>query len=181
MRQALKVIDAMGPCVAFVDEVEKALSGVGGVGDGGVSTRLFGTMLTWLSDRTSETFVVATCNDISKLPPEFSRAERWDACFFLDLPIAAEKDRIWELYRRNFGIPESQARPDDTSWTGAEIRSCCRLAALLDATLTQAAHHVVPVAVTAAEQVERLRQWASGRCLSASSPGVYRRDGEPAS
>ena len=74
----------------------------------------------------------------------------------------------------------SQARPDDTDWTGAEVRSCCRLAALLDVPLTQAAHHVVPVAVTAAEQVERLRSWASGRCLSASSPGVYRRDGEPA-
>jgi hypothetical protein len=82
------------------------------------------------------------------------------------------------MYRSQLAIPESQARPDDTSWTGAEIRSCCRLAALLDVTLTQAAHHVVPVAVTAAESVERLRTWASGRCLSASVPGVYRRDGE---
>jgi SpoVK/Ycf46/Vps4 family AAA+-type ATPase len=135
-------------------------------------------MLTWLSDRTSETFVVATCNDISKLPPEFSRAERWDSVFFLDLPTAAEKDAIWELYRRQYQTPAAQQRPDDTSWTGAEIKSCCRLAALLDETLTQAAHHVVPVAVTAAEQVERLRSWASGRCLSVSSPGVYRRDGD---
>jgi hypothetical protein len=84
------------------------------------------------------------------------------------------------MYRTQFGIPKEQVRPDDTSWTGAEVRSCCRLAALLDVTLTQAAHHVVPVAVTAAEQVERLRAWSSGRCLSASAPGVYRRDGEPA-
>jgi hypothetical protein len=114
------------------------------------------------------------------LPPEFSRAERWDAVYFLDLPTAPEKDLIWVQYRRLYGTPEAQARPDDTSWTGAEIKSCCRLAALLDVTLTQAAHHVVPVAVTAAEQVERLRSWASGRCLSASAPGVYRRDGEPA-
>src|SRR5438067_3194931 len=83
------------------------------------------------------------------------------------------------MYRKQFGIPEGQIRPDDTGWTGAEIRACCRLAALLDVTLTQAAHHVVPVAVTAAEQVERLRSWASGRCLSASAPGIYRRDGEP--
>jgi SpoVK/Ycf46/Vps4 family AAA+-type ATPase len=170
----------MSPCVVFLDEIEKALSGIGSNGDSGVATRLFGTMLTWLSDRTSDTFVVATCNDISKLPPEFSRAERWDSVFFLDLPSSAEKDMIWQLYRGQFGIPENQARPDDTSWTGAEIKSCCRLAALLGMSLTQAAHHVVPVAVTASEQVEKLRTWASGRCLSASAPGIYHRDGETA-
>src|SRR5207249_6610236 len=110
--------------------------------------------------------------------PDFSQAERWDGVFFPDLPSAAEKDAIWAMYRRQFGVPDSQARPDDTSWTGAEVKSCCRLAALLDVPLTQAAHHVVPLAVTAAESVERLRSWASGRCLSASAPGVYRRDGE---
>jgi SpoVK/Ycf46/Vps4 family AAA+-type ATPase len=162
--QALRIADAMSPSVLFVDEVEKALSGVGGQGDSGVATRLFGTFLTYLSDRTGDTFVIGTCNDISKLPPEFSRAERWDSVFFLDLPTSADKDAIWTLYRRQFAIPDSQARPDDTDWTGAEIRSCCRLAALLDVPLTQAAHHVVPVAVTAAEAVERLRNWASGRC-----------------
>jgi SpoVK/Ycf46/Vps4 family AAA+-type ATPase len=122
-------------------------------------------------------FVVATSNDISKLPPEFSRAERFDGIFFIDLPDVQEKDLIWAQYRTQFEIPQSQVRPDDTSWTGAEIRSCCRLAALLDMTLTQAAHHVVPVAVTAAEQVDRLRTWASGRCLNAAAPGIYRRDG----
>jgi hypothetical protein len=180
VRQALRVADAMSPCVLYCDEVEKALSGLGSAGDSGVSTRLFGTLLTYLSDRTSDVFVVGTCNDISKLPPEFSRAERWDGVFFLDLPTAAEKDLIWAMYRRQYGISEGQAKPDDTSWTGAEVKSCCRLAALLDVPLTQAAHHVVPVAVTAAEQVERLRAWASGRCLSASVPGIYRRDGEPA-
>ena len=82
------------------------------------------------------------------------------------------------MYRTQFGIPEAQQRPDDTAWTGAEVKACCRLAALLDVPLTQAAHNVVPVAVTAAEQVEQLRTWASGRCLSASAPGIYRRDGE---
>jgi hypothetical protein len=178
LRQALRIADAMSPCVLFVDELEKALSGVGGQGDSGVSTRMFGTVLTWLSDHTSDVFFVGTSNDISKLPPEFARAERFDGVFFLDLPTAPEKDLIWTQYRRLYNIPESQVRPDDTSWTGAEIRSCCRLAALLEVTLTQAAHQVVPVAVTAAEQVERLRTWASGRCLSASAPGIYRRDGE---
>src|SRR4029077_1415331 len=106
-------------------------------------------------------------------------AERFDGIFFVDLPDAREKEGIWAMYRRQVGIPEGQARPDDTDWTGAEVRSCCRLAALLDVTLTQAAHHVVPVAVTAAESVERLRSWASGRCLSASAPGIYQRDGGP--
>src|SRR5262245_41781782 len=179
VRQALRIADAMSPAILFCDEVEKALSGVGSSADSRVATRLSGTLLTWLSDRSSDCFFIGTCNDISRLPPEFTRAERFDGVFFLDLPTAPEKDLIWQLYRRQFGIPEGQARPDDTSWTGAEIRSCCRLAALLDVPLTQAAHHVVPVAVTAAEQVERLRAWASGRCLSASAPGVYRRDGEP--
>ena len=63
--------------------------------------------------------------------------------------------------------------PKDDNWTGAEIRSCCRLAALLDLPLSAAAQNVVPVAVTAAESVERLRNWASGRCLSADSTGIY--------
>jgi hypothetical protein len=178
VRQALRVADAMAPCILFVDEIEKGLSGVGGQGDSGVSTRLFGTMLTWLADHETDVFFIATANDVSKLPPEFTRAERMDAVFFLDTPIGKDKDAIWRMYRLKYGIGEGQNRPDDTSWTGAEIRSCCRLAALLDVTLTQAAQHVVPVAVTAAEQVERLRTWASGRCLAASQPGIYRRDGE---
>jgi SpoVK/Ycf46/Vps4 family AAA+-type ATPase len=178
IRQALRIADATSPCVLFIDELEKALAGVGSSGDSGVSTRMFGTILTWLSDHESDVFFVATSNDISKLPPEFARAERFDGVFFLDLPTGKDKDSIWELYRQQFGIPVSQARPDDTSWTGAEIKSCCRLAALLEVTLTQAAHNVVPVAVTAAEQVERLRSWASGRCLNASAPGIYQRNGE---
>jgi hypothetical protein len=177
LRQALRIADAMSPCILFCDELEKALSGVGSNGDSGVSTRLFGNLLTWLSDHESDVFFVGTSNDISKLPPEFTRAERFDGVFFLDLPHSGERDAIWNLYRSHFGIPESQARPDDSSWTGAEIRSCCRLAALLDVPLTQAARNIVPVAVTAAESVERLRTWASGRCLCATNPGIYSRDG----
>lgn len=177
VRQALRVINMMAPCVAFIDEVEKALAGVGGTGDSGVASRLFGSILTWLSDHESDVFVVCTSNDISKLPPEFSRAERFDGIFFLDLPTSGEKDGIWAMYRERYGIPENQARPDDTDWTGAEVKSCCRLAALLDVPLTQASRHVVPVAVTAHESVEKLRTWASGRCLAASAPGIYQRDG----
>ncbi|HVS38473.1 MAG TPA: AAA family ATPase [Gemmataceae bacterium] len=178
VRQALRVADAMAPCVLYSDELDKGLAGVGGQGDSGVATRLFGAVLTWLSDHQTDVFFVATANDVSRLPPEFTRAERLDGVFFLDLPAGKDKDVIWDMYRRQFGIADAQSRPDDTDWTGAEVRSCCRLAALLDVTLTQAAHHVVPVAVTAAEQVERLRQWASGRCLNASAPGIFRRPGE---
>ena len=120
-------------------------------------------------------FVVCTSNDITKLPPEFSRAERFDAIFFLDLPGEGERRNIWHIYQAKFSIPEDQPLPSDADWTGAEIRSCCRLAKLLDVPLIDAARNVVPVAVTAAESVERLRNWASGRCLSASQSGIYSR------
>ena len=181
VRQALKVADAMSPCILFVDELEKGLSGVGGNGDSGVSTRLFGTLLTWLADHESDVFFIGTANDISRLPPEFTRAERLDALFFLDLPGPAERQTIWQLYRRQYDIAANQPIPADTDWTGAEIKSCCRLSALLDVSLTEAAKNVVPVAHTAAEAVTKLRQWASGRCLSADQPGIYSRPAEAGS
>lgn len=174
IRQALQTIDAMAPAVVLIDEVEKALAGAGGGrSDAGVSSRLFGTLLTWLSGRQSGVFVAATCNDISSLPPEFARAERWDGLFFVDLPEAREKAAIWDICLRIFSLDASQTRPNDDQFTGAEIRACCRLAALLDLSLIEAAAHVVPVARTAAESIDKLRQWASGRCLSASQPGLY--------
>ncbi len=176
-RQALRIVDAMAPCVLFVDEAEKALSGVASSGqtDSGVSARMFGSLLSWLNDHTSDVFVVCTCNDISKLPPEFSRAERFDAIFFLDLPGREQKDQIWKIYLELFGLDAKQPKPRDTEWTGAEIRACCRLAALLEVPLIEAAKNVVPVAITAGESVERLRNWAAGRCLSADQSGVYSR------
>src|SRR5947209_14899577 len=130
-RQALKIVDAMAPAVLFIDEIEKALSGVQSTGDSGVGARLFGTFLGWLNDHESDVFVVATSNDVSKLPPEFSRAERWDGTFFLDLPGQDEKGTIWRMYLDRFGLDPEQPRPNDRDFTGAEIKSCCRLAALL--------------------------------------------------
>jgi SpoVK/Ycf46/Vps4 family AAA+-type ATPase len=135
---------------------------------------MFGTFLSWLNDHESDVFVVCTANDVSKLPPEFSRSERFDGVFFLDLPSREEKDAIWKIYRDLYEIDPEQRVPDDTNWTGAEIKSCCRLSALLDLPLKQAAQNVVPVAVTASESMGRLQTWASGRCLSASQSGVYR-------
>ncbi|MBC8875698.1 MAG: AAA family ATPase [Planctomycetes bacterium] len=179
VRQALQIADAMAPCILFCDEVEKALSGVTNSGqtDSGVSARLFGSLLTWMNDHTSDVYMVATCNDISKLPPEFSRAERFDGVFFLNLPDREQRSQIWDLYLRLFELDPDQRRPKDDQFTGAEIRACCRLAALLDVPLVQAAQNVVPVAVTAAESVDRLRTWASGRCLDADRSGIYTQDG----
>src|SRR5580704_4087001 len=178
IRHALKIADAMAPCVLMADELDKALSGVASSGqtDSGVSARLFGTLLTWLNDHETDVFFVGTLNDVSKLPPEFSRAERFDGVFFVDLPGQREKQTIWQMYLEKFGLNTKQQRPVDTDWTGAEIRACCRLSALLDTPLLEAGKNIVPVAVTSAESVERLRNWASGRCLSADNPGVYRRD-----
>jgi len=179
MRQALKVIDAMAPCVVMVDEVEKAMAGATGPsGDSGVASRLFGTFLSWLNDHETDVFVVCTANDISRLPPEFSRSERFDGVFFVDLPDREAREAIWGIYHQVFGI-EAQEFPVDEGWTGAEIKSCCRLSALLDVPLTAAAQNVVPVSVTSAESVEALRAWAAGRCLSADNPGVYQRAAQP--
>ncbi len=174
LRQALRQVDAMAPCVVMVDEVEKALAGASGPsGDSGVASRIFAGLLTWLNDHESDAFVVCTSNDVSRLPPEFARSERFDATFFLDLPSAAGRAAIWRMYANSFGIDPEQPRPCDREWTGAEIKSCCRLAALLGLPLADAAAHIVPVAVTAGEQVERLRTWAAGRCLDADRPGLY--------
>ncbi len=177
-RRALEIVDAMQPAVLFIDEVEKALGGAasGGQGDSGVSSRMFASLLSWLNDHTSDVFVVCTANDVTRLPPEFSRSERFDSIVFLDLPGHEQKEAIWKLYRGMFEIDPDQQQPDDSQWTGAEIKSCCRLSALLDVPLVQAAQNVVPVAITAAESVERLRSWADGRCLSADEPGVYRHE-----
>ncbi|HEV7279356.1 MAG TPA: AAA family ATPase [Pirellulaceae bacterium] len=174
LREALKTADAMAPCLLYVDEIEKSLAGLGGSGDSGVAARLFATLLTWLNDRTSDVYFVGTCNDISKLPPEFSRAERFDGVFFLDLPGRDDRRTVWDLYRRCYSVPSDQPTPEDADWTGAELRACCRLSALLDLPLTEAAELVVPVAHTAAESLGQLRSWADGRCLSADRPGIYR-------
>jgi len=177
-RAAFAVIDAMAPCVLMLDEIEKGLAGTG-TESSGVTTRLFGTFLTWLNDHQSDVFVVCTSNDISKLPPEFTRAERFDGIFFLDLPNSEQRESIWTIHQAKYGISGAQPRPDAENWTGAEIQSCCRLAALMDVPLVESARNVVPVSVTAADRIESLRQWASGRVLDADRPGTYQRNRTP--
>jgi len=181
-RQALQIIDAMAPAIVMLDEIDKAFAGVSGSGqsDSGVSARMFGSFLSWLNDRESDTFVVCTANDVTKLPPEFARAERFDSIFFVDLPTRDEKDLIWEQYMERYGLDASQSKPKDDSWTGAEIKAACRLSALLDIPVKAAASNVVPVAATAAESIERLRNWATGRCIDASKGGLYSVKSPPA-
>lgn len=180
IEQALATADAMEPCVLLLDEVEKALAGVGsegGGGDSGLGSRIFGQLLTWLQNHTSDVFVVCTCNDISQLPPEFSRAERFDGIFFFDTPTHEERQVIWEYYVEYYQTPlgtdlDNLVRLSD-DWTGAEIRTCCRLAAMLGSTAREQLAGIVPVSRSASEALQRLRSWASQRCLSASYGGIY--------
>ena len=176
-RQALAQVDAMAPCILFVDEIEKGLAGsTGGALDSGVSSRLLGTLLTWLQDHETDVFVVGTCNDARSLPAAFSRAGRFDGVFFVDLPGEDQREMIWGIYRQRYHIGGTDPQPEDRDWTGAEIEACCRLARMQGVLTTQAARNIIPVATTAAESIEELRRWASGRCLDADSPGIYQRN-----
>lgn len=187
-RQALQIVDAMAPCVLFVDEIEKGLSGAGGEhnGDNGVSDRMLGTLLTWLNDHTSDVFFIGTCNDITKLTSvsagAFTRAERFDGIFFIDLPGGSERMKIWDIYRKIFGLVEDETwvDVDSTGWTGAEIKSCCRLAAMLGQSIEQASRRVIPVSRTSGHKITALREWADGKAWDANKPydsedGIYRR------
>src|SRR5262249_17512199 len=124
VRQALRLLDAMAPCVAFIDEIDKGFSGVqsGGQTGSGAGARLFGSFLTWLNDHATDVFVVATSNDIARLPPEMSRAERFDGVFYVDLPGPREREAIWQIHLRNHGLDPAQRRPQDRDWSGAEIK-----------------------------------------------------------
>jgi len=114
---------------------------------------------------------IATCNSIASLPPELRRRFTLGT-FFFDLPSAAERELIWQIYERKYGV--SGDRPDDDGWTGAEIKECCRKAGRLKMPLRQAAQYTVPISKSAAEQVKSLRQQASGKFISASNAGLYR-------
>jgi len=144
--------------------------------------RAVGTLLTYLNDHTTDVFVIGTVNDVSALPPEFTRAERFDAIFFVDLPSTEERRLIWSIWLGYYGLAadgEEKALQiydlvnRSNQWTGSEIRTACRLAALLDVPLQESVNQVVPLFTTAQEKLTALQKWANGRCLSASYPGRY--------
>jgi hypothetical protein len=184
VRRAISVAESVAPAVLWVDEIDKAFAGSHGSGhsDGGTTARVFGTFLTWLSEKTAPVFVVATANDISQLPPELLRKGRLDEIFFVDLPSEAERKEIFAIHLarrerdpRNFAFePLVEASHD---FSGAEIEQAV-ISALFDAfyaqhdlcteDIVQALRETVPLARTMDEQIGRLRNWAEGRARNAS-------------
>ena len=177
LRNALAIADSMAPCNLVMDEVEKALSGSspGSTGNSAMSGVL-GTLLSYLSDRRTDVFVICTSNDVTTLPPEFSRAERFDAMFFVDLPDDEDRKQIWNIWLARYGLDTKDLESlieKSENWTGAEIKSACRLAKLRERTLPQIMPEIVPIFKTSGELLQKTREWASNRCLSATRPGSY--------
>jgi AAA+ superfamily predicted ATPase len=129
LRRAIKTAEAVAPCVLWIDELEKAFAGLGGQGGGSdVTTRLFGQFLTWLQEKESSVYVVATSNDISALPPEFLRKGRFDELFLVELPTAEERRRIFDIHLRKRGKLTAQVDvlkllKDTEGYSGADIES----------------------------------------------------------
>lgn len=177
LRQALNESMRMAPCVLWMDEIEKGLSG--GDADDGVSQRILGTLLTWMSERDTPVFVIATANDISKLPPELLRKGRFDELFFVDLPSASVREIIFRLNLKKRGLDPAGFQMEQLAglsegFSGAEIEQAvvaAQYAALAEGRAL-AHHHVErelgqtrPLSVIRAEDFERLRAWAHPRCV----------------
>lgn len=173
-RRAIAAIEAAGRCVLLIDEIEKGTAGMAGSStDGGTTQRTMGTVLTWLSDRApGGAYVIATCNDVAKIPPEMLRAERWDATFFVDLPSAEERVQIWGIHAAGHGLADAFDSDLTAGWTGAEIRSACRLAQMLGVPVRDAARYVVPIYRARGAEIDALRVWAAGRTVPASRAGT---------
>ena len=129
MRNALKISEAISPCVLWIDEIEKAFAGVGGDGGGNdVTTRLFGQFLTWMQEKENTVFIVATANDISRMPPEFLRKGRFDELFFVDLPNGEERRRILDIHLKkrgkwNKGIDSIALIKETDGFNGADLEA----------------------------------------------------------
>ncbi len=184
VRRAIAVAESVAPAILWVDEIDKAFAGSQGSGatDGGTTARVFGTFLTWLSEKSAPVFVVATANDISQLPPELLRKGRLDEIFFVDLPSREERGEVFRIHlqkrRRDAALFDLKALAGSSeNFSGAEIEEAIN-SALYDAfyageELTTA--HVltglaqtVPLAKTMDEQIGHLRAWAEGRARNAS-------------
>jgi ATP-dependent 26S proteasome regulatory subunit len=185
IREAIKTAEAVAPCILWLDEIEKGLSGsrAGGSSDGGTSSRVFGTVLTWLQEKRSSVFVVATANDISQLPPEFLRKGRFDEIFFVDLPHSRERAEILKIHlNRQEGTVEDldlELLVQKTEhFSGAELQQV-----LIDAKykafvervnlaqkhLLLAIEETVPLSRTMKDRIDEVRRWAIDRARPASS------------
>ena len=192
MRKAIKTAEAVAPSILWVDEIEKSLSGMGSnsSGDSGTSSRIFGTFLTWMQEKTAPVFVIATANNISGLPAELLRKGRFDEIFFVDLPTHRERKEIFKLHLSkrlkdkevssklevNEELLEKLADMTE-GFVGAEIEQVV-ITALYEAffnkrplefaDLEATIKNVVPLSVTQKEQILGLRQWANVRAVAAT-------------
>ena len=171
IRQATSTIDAFGKAVVWIDELEKAFAGVNSSGktDGGATSGMFGHFLVWLQETTSPVLVLATANSIRELPPEFLRAGRFDALFFVDLPTIKEREQIIEIMNKQYGseIPTTCSQQLE-GWTGAEIEQLAK-DSLFDGFHT-AWENIVPLSRTMKEEIQDLQQWAVVRARKANMP-----------
>lgn len=191
MRRAIATAEAVSPSILWIDEIEKGLAGTGSTGDNGTTTRIFGTFLTWMQEKTAPVFVIATANDISGLPPELLRKGRFDEIFFVDLPTFSERKKIFEVHI-NKRIKSSEVganiNVDDRlldhfskiseGLVGAEIEQAV-ISALYEAFFAQrnvteddlerVITSTVPLSITQKEQIKRLREWANVRAVSATA------------
>ena len=179
-RRATKLAEKMAPVVLWIDEIEKAFAS-GGDMDGGVSQRVLGAFLSWLQERRGDVFVVATANEVSKLPPELLRKGRFDEIFFVDLPAAATRAEILALHlkkrKRDAGQFDLSALAAQTEgFSGAELEQVvvsglytafAEGEPLNDSILEIEARQTVPLSVTMAEKLAALRSWAEVRAVRA--------------
>jgi hypothetical protein len=184
VRQFISLVEAMAPCCVLIDEVEDALAGAtaGQAGDSGVSRDQLSAILKWRSESRARVFLICTCNEPESLlrvkQGALFRDGRFDGLVFFDLPERQAKDAMWEMYRDTYSLVSAESNPPDDGWAPGNIEVCCQRAVQYGIPLGEAATYVRP---TPADEVESLRSWASGRCLSASSPGLYRQQGSTGS
>jgi SpoVK/Ycf46/Vps4 family AAA+-type ATPase len=190
MRKSIKTAEAISPCILWIDEIEKGFSGTGSTGDSGTSTRIFGTFLTWMQEKTNPVFVIATANNIHLLPSEFLRKGRFDEIFFVDLPTQKERMEIFKVHLKRrlkdpfvlgkFKVTEEiiTTLADLTEgFIGAEIEQIV-ISALFEAfseercivftDFEKVIKNTVPLSITQAEQIRSLREWANVRAVAAT-------------
>jgi SpoVK/Ycf46/Vps4 family AAA+-type ATPase len=179
LRESLKAADVMAPCVLWIDEIEKGLAGRNS--ETGTTQRVLGTFLTWMAEKESAVFVVATANDISALPPELVRKGRFDEIFFVDLPKGNMRMKILEIHLAARGqqidrLDLRQVAAASRGFSGAEIEQAIVSAlyaahgqeeALTTGHLLQEIARTKPLSIVMAERIATLRKWASGRTVSA--------------
>ncbi|MGK7915947.1 MAG: AAA family ATPase [Prochloraceae cyanobacterium] len=185
LRSALKTAESISPAILFIDELDKSFAGGAGSGDsdGGTSSRIFGSFLTWMQEKTSPVFVMATANRVERLPGEFLRKGRFDEIFFVDLPTPEEKQDIFRIHlgKRRSDITRfdlEQLAKISEGFSGAEIEQAI-IAAMYDAfaqdreftqlDIIAAIKATLPLSRTMLEQVTALRDWARQRARTASA------------